>query len=251
VRAGGVEIVDSIDELIRRVDAVLIETNDGRPHFDQAIQVLKSGKRTFVDKPMSASLADVIAIFAASRHFKTPVFSSSALRFANSTKAVRKGAIGDVLASDTYSPCVLESTHPDMSWYGIHGIEALFAVMGTGCRTVSRTFTKQQDVAVGVWSNGRIGTYRGMRVGNAAFGGIAFGTLGNQQIGQFDGYEPLVVEIVRFFRGGDPPVSPEETVEIFAFIEAADRSKQQGGVPVEIGPIIESARTEAAKRCNW
>ena len=131
----GVEIVNSIDELLQRVDAVMLETNDGRPHLAQAIPVLKSGKRTFIDKPMAASLADVIAIFDAAKHFGTPVFP--VLRFALERIRLRfaKGAIGDVLACDARSPCILESTHPDLAWYGIHGVEGLFTVMGTGCQT--------------------------------------------------------------------------------------------------------------------
>ena len=44
-------------------------------------------------------------------------------------------------------------------------------------------------------------------------------------------YRPLVVEIVRFFQTGQPPVSNAETLEIFAFLEAAQRSKEQGGKP--------------------
>ena len=42
------------------------------------------------------------------------------------------------------------------------------------------------------------------------------------------GYEPLLVEICKFFRTGKPPVTAEETLEIFAFMEAADESKRQG-----------------------
>jgi len=183
LRGMGVEIVDSIDALLGRVDAVLLETNDGRPHLEQALPVIKARKRMFIDKPMAASLADVILMFDAAEHYKVPIFSSSALRFAKDTQAVQKGAIGDVLACDVYSPCALEQTHPDFSWYGIHGVEALISVMGAECKTVTRAHTEQQDVAVGIWEGGRIGTYRGMRHGTQLFGGIAFGTKGNQPMG--------------------------------------------------------------------
>jgi hypothetical protein len=251
VREMGVEIADSIDDLIHKVDAVLLETNDGRRHLEQAIPVLKTGKRTFIDKPMAASLADAIAIFDAAQHYNAPVFTSSALRFGSETRAVRKGAIGDVLACDICSPCSLESTHPDFSWYGIHGVEALFTVMGADCQTVARTHNDGQDFAVGTWKNGRIGTYRGMRVGLQSYGGVAFGTTDNRAVGSFDGYEPLLVEIVRFFRGGEPPVTAQETIEIFAFIEAADRSKRLGGTPVDIADVIKSEHKAAAQKRTW
>lgn len=251
MRKMDVAIVKSIDDLISRVDVVLLETNDGRLHLDQALPVLKSGKRMFIDKPMAASLADVVAIFAAAKHYNVPIFSSSALRFGKETQAVQAGAIGNVLGCDIYSPCSLESTHPDISWYGIHGVEALFTVMGTGCESVARVHTDGQDFAVGKWKGGRIGTYRGMRVGTMPYGGIAFGTTESRAVGVYDGYEPLLVNVVRFLRGAEPPVTAEETIEIFAFIEAADASKKLGGAPVSVDEIIKSANDEAARRRSW
>ena len=248
VKKMGVKIVDSIDELLTQVDAVLLETNDGRPHLEQALPVLRAKKRLFVDKPIAGSLADVIAIFAAAKELGTPVFSSSSLRYGKGVQEVRGGAIGKVLGCDTYSPCSLEATHPDFFWYGIHGVEPLFAVMGTGCESVSRVTAPDSDVAVGLWDDGRIGTFRGLRAGKLSYGGTAFGSENIAPLGDYGGYEPLVVEIVKFFRGGDPPVSAEETIEIFAFMTAADESKRQNGKPVMIEPLLEQARAESRER---
>jgi len=251
IRLMGVEIVDSIDELVQKVDVVLLETNDGRRHLEQALPVLKAHKRMFIDKPMTGSLAEAIAIFEASTHFGTPVFSSSAIRFGRDTQAVRTGEIGDVLACDIYSPCTTESTHPDLAWYGIHGVEGLFTAMKTGCQSVTRFHSDGQDVVVGKWDGGRIGTFRGMRVGAMSFGGTAFGTTGNSAVGQFDGYLPLVESIVQFFRGADPPVNADETIEILAFIEAADRSARRGGAPISVSDVITSARADAVHLRSW
>ena len=251
VQAMGVEIVDSIAELLPRVDAVLLETNDGRPHFRQALPVLKAGKRMFIDKPMAASLVDVIAIFEAAKHYGVPVFSTSALRYGKGTLAAHQGSIGPIVGCDTHCSCALEPTHPDFFWYGIHGVEALFTVMGTGCKSVSRTHTAGEDFAVGVWEGGRIGSFRGMRVGNSTYGGIAFGTTGTLEVGAYDGYEPLVVGIVDFFRHGVPPTTAEETIEIFAFMEAADLSKERDGTPVKIADLIAEARVKAARKRDW
>lgn len=247
----GVEIVDSIDALLERVDVVLLETNDGRRHLEQALPVLRSGKRMFVDKPMAASVADVLAIFEAAEHYQTEVFSTSALRYGAGTVAVHGGSIGKVLGCDMFSPCALEKTHPDLSWYGIHGVESLFTLMGTGCQSVARSATEDSDVAVGIWNGGRIGVYRGMRVGAQQYGGMAFGEQGNQAVGAYDGYEPLVVDILKFFRGGESPVSRQETVEVFAFIEAADESKRLGGRPVALADVIAKARAEAKTKRSW
>jgi WD40 repeat protein/predicted dehydrogenase len=245
----GIEIVDSIDTLLRKVDVVLLETNDGRPHLEQALAVMKTKKPMFIDKPVAASLADAVAIFAAAKRYNVPVFSSSSLRYAEITQQARQGKIGKVASCETRSPCFLEKTHPDLFWYGIHGVESLFTVMGTGCLSVKRTVsTANEDVVVGTWTGGRMGTFHGGRGGKASYGGLAKGELGTLSVGQSEGYRPLVVEIVKFFKTGIAPVSPEETLEIYAFMEAADESKRQHGAEVTIESVMAKARAEAAKK---
>jgi hypothetical protein len=248
IKAKGVKIVGSIDELLTQVDAVLLETNDGRPHLEQILPVLKAGKPVFIDKPIAGSLTDAVAIFAAAKHYKVPVFSSSSLRYSEGAQALRNGKLGDIYGCDAYSPCSLEKTHPDLFWYGIHGVETLFTVMGTGCESVTRTSTPGTDVAVGKWKGGRVGTFRGIRKGKASYGGTAFGSKGIGPIGPYGGYRPLVVEIVKFFRTGKVPVSAEETLEIYAFMEAADESKRQSGAVVTLASVMEKARKEAKEK---
>ncbi len=241
VQKQGVRIVDSIDALLKEVDFVLLETNDGRLHLEQAMPVLKAGKTMFIDKPMTASLKDAIAIFNEAEKRKVPVFSCSSLRFMESAQAVAKGSSGKVLGAAVHSPCTLEKTHPDLYWYGIHGVETLFTLMGTGCKTVTRFNSEGTDLVVGTWSDGRIGSFRGMREGKPDYGGIVYAEKGNIQIGPFDGYKPLVLEIVKFFQTGIPPVKKEDTLEILAFMEAADESKRQGGISIKMEDIFRKA----------
>ncbi len=244
----GVEIVGSIDELLTKVDAVLLESNDGRVHLEQAAPVFAAGKRVFIDKPLAASLADAIAIYRLAEQHDTPVFSASGLRFGEATQEVRRGLVGKVLGASTYSPCSLEATHMDLAWYGIHGCEALFTMMGTGCQQVTRAQSDDFELVTGVWEGGRIGTFRGIRAGKAGYGGTAFGEKGIVEAGTFDGYRPLVVAIAEFFVGGDAPVEPAETIELFAFMEAADESLRRGGSPVAITEVMEKAEKEASER---
>ena len=248
IKKSGVEIINDLDAMVAQVDAVLLETNDGRPHLEQVIPVLKAGKPVFIDKPIAGSLVDTIAIFELAKHYKVPLFSSSSLRFSSSAQAVRNGSLGEVTGCDAISPCSLESTHPDLFWYGIHGCETLFTVMGPGCESVVRTQTPNFDQVTGVWTGGRIGTFRGIRSGAAGYGGTAFGTKGVESIGKYEGYRPLAVEFVKFFQTGQPPVSAEETINLYAFMEAADESKRQGFVPVKIADVMAKAQAEAAKK---
>lgn len=237
----GIEIVDSIPALLLKVDAVLLETNDGRPHLEQVRPVLKAGKPVFIDKPIAGSLSDAITIFAEAEELGVPVFSASSLRYIKFGQEVRDGLVGEVTGADTYSPASLEATHPDLFWYGIHGVEALFTVMGPGCEEVTRVTSKDYDLVVGKWKDGRIGTFRGIRAGSRGYGGTAFGTKGTKVIGPYAGYAPLVEEIVTFFQTGKAPVSKEETLQIYAFMEAADESKRLGGKPVSVQEVMKKA----------
>lgn len=155
--------------------------------------------------------------------------------------------VGDILGCDAYGPCALEEHHPDLFWYGIHGVETLFTIMGTGCESVSRTQTAGGELVVGVWKGGRVGTFRGIREGKSDYGALVFGSKAIVPSGSYAGYAPLVEEIANFFQTGKPPVSAEETLEIYAFMEAADESKRQGGKPVTIRSVLEKAEAAAAR----
>jgi predicted dehydrogenase len=246
-REMNVPIVDSIDALLAKVDVVMILSIDGRPHLEQAKPVIAAGKPLFIDKPMAGSLADAIRIFRLAEEHDVPCFSSSSLRFAAATIGMKTNPdIGEIRGCDQYTPCSLEPHHPDFFWYGIHGVEPLFTVMGTGCKTVTRVHTEGQDMIDGVWEGGRIGSVRGIRDSRRGYGSTVFGTKAILPAGGFDGYEPLLVEIVKFFKTGKPPVTAEETLEILAFMEAADESNRQGGCPVSIESVMQKAREAAA-----
>jgi len=243
----GVHIVDSIDDLLKTTDIIMLETNDGRLHLEQAIPVIEAGKTLFIDKPMTASLSDAIIIFDEAKKANVPVFTTSSLRYVQNAQLAAQGEIGKIVGATTYGPAELEATHPDLFWYGIHGVEMLYTVMGTGCQQVTRTHTEGTDVAVGVWDDGRVGTFIGTRTGKYEFGGTAFGENGNMQLSPYEGYKPMLLEIVKFFQSGVSPVSPEETLELFAFMETADESKKSGGGPVEMEKIWERANKKAEK----
>lgn len=244
VKAMGVEIVPSIDALLEKVDVVFLETNDGRPHLEQLLPCLKAGKPVFIDKPIAGTLADAIRIFDAAKKAGVPVFSSSSLRFGKNTQAVRGGSIGTVKKAETTSPASLEATHPDLFWYGIHGVESLFTVMGTGCTSVKRGTTADGKITVtGTWTGGRTGTFTESK----GYSGKAVGDKGESDVGAYDGYDPLLFSIVHFFRTGVAPVTPEETLEIYAFMEAADESKRQGGAEVTLKSVMDKATAEARK----
>ncbi len=249
MRDMGVEIVDSIEAMLPKVDAVLILSIDGRKHLEQARAVFPSKKPVFIDKPVAASLTDVVRIYNMAAKTGTPLFSNSSLRYSPDYVKMRNDPrVGQVLGCDAYgNNAPLEPSHPDLYYYGIHGCELLFTIMGSGCKTVSRVKTPTADLASGVWEDGRLGTFRGILRGSTGFGATVFGDKGIAPAGNFGGYEPLLLEIVKYIKTGKPPVTPEQTLEIYAFMEGADESKRQNGAPIALKDVLEKAKKAAAE----
>jgi len=242
----GLEIVDSIEELCGKVDGILLESVDGRPHLEQARPVIAAGKPLFIDKPMAANLADVIEIFHLAAEHDVPCWSSSSARCGEGIVGARNNeTLGEVVGCDVFGSSGWAEHHPDLYLYGIHAVEPLFAVMGTGCQSVRRIKTDGTDMVVGVWKGGRIGTFRDLRGGKSDHTAIIYGTKASAT-GKSSGYAPLLKEIIQFFKTGKPPVPAGETIEIFAFMSAADESKAAEGKAISIPELIEKARGSAS-----
>lgn len=254
LRAMGVAIVNSVPELVAGVDFVLLESQEGRPHLEQIRPALLAGKPTFIDKPVAATMRDVITVYRLAAQYGTPIFSSSAIRFIPQVAGLRNHSqLGPIVGCDAYSPSMMLEHHSDLFYYGIHGIETLSSIMGPGCRSVSRTYTNGTDLVIGLWQDGRVGTFRGIRDGQLAYGATVYGAGGVLHDGIAEGcvtdvYRPLVHEIATFFRTGEPPVSPEETLEIYAFMEAAHQSRRQDGRFVTLDEVLTEARQAASQQ---
>jgi predicted dehydrogenase len=238
----GVEMVKSVEELCRKVDGVLLESVDGRPHLAQARPVIAAGKPLFVDKPVAANLEDVVEIFRLAKEKNVPCWSSSSFRYGKGVAGARTDEkLGKIVGCDVFGSSSWAEHHPDLYLYGIHPVEALFTVMGPGCNEVRRVKAGGTDLVVGVWKDGRVGTFRDLRGGKPPADVVIYGTKGSAT-GQSAGYTPLLEEIVKFFKTGKPPVPAEETIEIYAFMSAADESRAKGGAAVSVPDLIERAR---------
>jgi predicted dehydrogenase len=235
----GVEIVDTIDALLAKVDVVLLESVDGRPHLAQITPVLKAGKRVFVDKPLAASLDDARRIIELSKQTGTPFFSTSSARFHSDIPRLRDSpGVGKVTkVQSTYAVSPLPF-HPDLFYYGIHGIEALYAVMGTGCVSLSRKIEGDADVTTATWKDGRVGVFHGLLKGGEKLPMLrVWGEKGTVESSPSQGYEALVLEIAEFFHTGRSPVPQAQTIEIFEFMTAAQLSKDRGGAQVTLAEL--------------
>ena len=231
VEKWGIKLVSSIDELISLVDAVLLESIDGRRHLKEAEPVIKAKKPIFIDKPLADNYYNANKIIKLAKENNCPVFSSSSLRFdANITKIKEDPEIGEIFSCDAFSPAPLELSNPGLFWYGIHGVEILYTFMGTGCRKVISYQTDNYHVVVGFWPGGKIATFRGTRIGAHEYGATVFGK--NKVVSvlyskEIPIYSQLLKQIIPFFHNGVPPVSNEETLEIMAFMQASLISEKE------------------------
>jgi Oxidoreductase family, NAD-binding Rossmann fold len=227
-----VKMVATIPELCGQVDALMLNSIDGRVHLAQAREALTCRKPMFIDKPLASTLEDAREIARLAKEAGVPWFSSSSLRFGG----VASLRTADLEGALTWGPGPLEEHHKlDLTWYAIHPIEMLYTLMGQGCEEVTRISTADADVMVGRWKGGRIGTVRALRP-YGDYGAVVYRKSARSQKSEVStkvdgGYAPLVREIVEFFEGGKPPVANEETLEMFAFMDAAQRSKEDGGKP--------------------
>jgi predicted dehydrogenase len=232
-----VEIVPSIEELLKKVDAVILTSVDGQVHLAQVKPVITAGKPVFIDKPMAASLDDVLQIFKLAEEKKVPCWSASSLRFYPELQAaIKDTTMGRILGCEAYSPAKLEPHHPDLFWYGIHGVEILFTIMGPDIKSVTRVYTEGADLVTGVWQDGRLASFRGTREGKGKYGAIIYYENGVKLVepGLGSLYKPLLSEIVQFFKTGKAPIEPAETIDIFKFMDAAQKSKDNGNQTIVI-----------------
>jgi predicted dehydrogenase len=243
----GVRIVDSIPALCQEVDVVMLESVDGRPHLAQVRPVLEARKPVFIDKPVAGSLADAIEIYRLARQYNVPCFSSSSLRYYPGLVELKKTDVGPIKGALSTGPCYIEPHHPDLFWYGVHPTEALYAILGTGCESVVRTATADTDLITGVWKGGKVGTVIGIRGADAPYRVTVFGTKSVLDQKPGGDYSALIREVMKFFQTGIAPVTPEETIELFAFMEAADESKRQGGKPVRIADVMADALAQGKR----
>ncbi len=238
VRGYGVEIVERPNDLLGRIDAVMIESQQGARHRERARPFLEAGLPTFVDKPFAGTLEDADAMIALSQKHRAPLMSCSALRYAPevSDALARQNELGKILSADVWGDAPLYEGNPGLLHYGIHGVEVLYTLMGPGCTRVCDVSTPQGEVVLGQWESGHMGVMRGLRDGKGGFGFTVHYERGHHTAivegARF--YTEMLKAVVALFTSGVSPIDLSVTREILAFIKAAARSADQGGAGTRV-----------------
>ena len=239
----GVPLVDEPEEMIGRIDAVLIESVEGGFHYERAAPFLEAGLPAFVDKPLTCDLAQAKELASLAQSNDVPIFSSSSLRYGLEVVEIKnkEDETGKILGAEVSSPAPLHPRNPGLFHYGLHGVETLYALMGPGCEAVWSVSNDGADVVTGLWKDGRIGTMRGIREGTPGYGFTAYceKTIVRTTINASYIYRELLKQIVQMFQTGKPPIDISESIEIVAFIEAAAKSAVNDGAKTALEYSVE------------
>jgi len=233
----GIPIVERPEEMIGKVDAMLIESMDGSVHVERTKPFLEAGISCFVDKPFACSTTDAKSMIDLAAKKKAMIWSSSSLRFAPEIVAyLADKKHGRVHGCFAYGPGNEHDRNPGMFHYGTHTAEILYTVMGVGCDRVTCTYEKGVTVATGHWKDGRVATAHCSRGGKMEYGFTAFAEQGASHVslGTSVIFRELLKHVIASFVSGKPALDPLVTLEMVAFMEAANKSGANHSTPVAI-----------------
>jgi len=224
----GVKVSRKLEEVLNGVNVLLLEINDPSLHLDYFKKIMDVGKPIFLDKPPADTLKNAQEIFRCAREKNIKLFSASSLRFAPQViqlpREISQSKVGGALGPLGKAPA-----GSSIVWYGIHTAEMVQSVMGIGAKKV---FGRRDPMGVsGIieYGDGRRAT---IQLNEGIYHYAVMGL--NDKVVKFlpvDAsclYTDLLKKIVEFFRGGEAPVSLEESVEVQAILEALEKSVDTG-----------------------
>lgn len=227
--------LNSPEEVAVYCDAILLTSADGRVHLEQFKRIASYGKPIFIDKPLALSYEDAQEIFRIAQLHCIPLMSSSALRYAQQiTDNLEHWCHVEVTSADVVGPLVVEPTQSYYYWYGIHSIELLYAIMGSGCLEVNVVIEEEFDLISALWKDGRTATVKLSRLSETRFS-ATIDRKGQVSKIEIDAhakpfYASLLEQIMKLFYTGISPLEEQETLEIIRFIDASEESRRLGRI---------------------
>lgn len=228
MEAWGVRVTARFDEAVADCDAIMIEINDPAYHLEYFKQCAGLGKPLFLDKPMADTLPNAGKIAKLAKDQQLRMFSASSLRFTPQLKEAC-GKVPAPLFAGAYGPLGQAPAGSSVVWYGVHTYEMLERIMGPGA---TRVFARNHPSGVVVqveYPNGRYGL---IELTKDAF--VYGGCLRTKEaaapyvVDMARAYSDELVEVAKFFAGGNSPVALDDTLEIMRLFDATERSLQSG-----------------------
>lgn len=217
----GVIPVESVEELITAVDAVIIGTVDGRNHLDWFKKVVSYSKPIFIDKPVVMSSEEMKELIRLSKVHNTPVMSSSSLRYSETVEALSNNT--DIQSGYFFGPTPRQEQMPGYFWYGIHLVEMVVTIFGTDVESVKvETYKDCEQIHI-KFADGKHAIIRGENDWHNRFGAILHSKESVYSLRLWEEEKPyyasLIEQVVRFFETRNSPVPIEETEKIVRLVE--------------------------------
>lgn len=218
----------TIEEIVEKSDLLIVMSPDNpERHWDLCQLPLRSGKRTYVDKTFALSKKVAEDIVRLGEENNTPFFSSSALRFADELKDIKKE---DIVFVNSRGPGHIDT-------YAIHQLEPIVILMGSDIKRLMSVGSGECDSIVLEFEGGR----RAVMSLYGWNGGIDFEFTAtyadgkNLKVPQMSNYFPNFIKaMLEFFRTGKEYACHKETIAIMAAIEACNKAIGMPGVWVEV-----------------
>jgi predicted dehydrogenase len=238
------EIVERPEDMIGKVDAILVVHRHGDLHAEHAIPFLEAGIPVYVDKPFAVSLADCHAMLDAANDGNALLTSYSSLRYAPTTTdlADTLESLGEIRVGQFAGPCDFDSEYAGPFFYATHVAEICFRLMGDDIRTVSATRSGANVVADITFANDAIATFS--YLGDAAyhFHATLFGTkdfAATEVIAGDDAYAEGLNVFLDAVKTGEAPLSAQQLLTPIAFVHALQESLANDGSSVDVASLLE------------
>lgn len=215
----------SIEEMIEKSDALcVLAPSNPEAHERLSVLALQSGKPLYIDKTFAPDRATAEKFFAIAEEYKTPLMSSSALRYGqelidalNTTFAEEKPAFVTTFGGGS-----------SFQEYSIHQIEMIVTAMGVGAKSVTRVNCSGCSHFHVEYADGIRGA--AMTYGNFGFSSVLNGKSGSAFLLQGSQmFENLLDRILEFYTTGISPIEKAETIEVAAIREAALKADAEPG----------------------
>ena len=229
-------VVSQPEEVIGQVDAAIIATDDGNDHVRRARPFIEAGLPTFIDKPMATNIADLRQFVQWHREGRI-MLSTSGMRYAPEMRLsdAQRAHLGDLRWITSFTCKTWER-------YGIHALEAVEPLLGTGFLAVQAHSDEGGDVMHLTHRSGVRLTIGALHDAYGSFGAVhLYGTKGDLALKLSDTYNAFRSQLVAFIdmlHTGTRPLPFDETVELMAVIIAGIRSREQNGAVIRVADIL-------------
>ncbi|MDQ6477149.1 Gfo/Idh/MocA family oxidoreductase [Dyadobacter sp. LHD-138] len=227
---GVVHVVDTLEDMVGKVDAVLLARDDPENHKEMARPFIEAGIPIFIDKPLAYSRED-LHWFSEQNAKGKFIMSCSSMRYASECRAARQDLqlIGKL-------ELVTAVGKKDWKKYGVHLLEAAFGMLDDPePLSVRHIGEPDKEIVQLRLKSGLELTFHLFTNITGTFQLSLFGQQGWKLVDIKNSYAMFrdnIIEFVRSVEEGKPRLAFEKTENIIRIIIAARESMEQGGRPV-------------------